>query len=268
MLQNGNVQCVRTQDKQILRSLFERIPAESLYLWADLSEPFFSQCEWFAATQDGETDAVVIVFSGLGEPSLQSVGSAEGVRELLETFVPELPARGWFKAPVEHVAVWKRWFDLSGEEECIAMVLPRDQAVAAAQGTFHRWSPSDDVSPLQRIYEDYPGNFFQPSGLEGNVYLTLMNSGEHVCVAGTHTMSRDEQLAVLGNITTAASHRGNGYATQCVSALIGELRGMGIETIGLHVIADNTAAIRCYEKLGFETTARLVQARVERVHIE
>lgn len=50
------------------------------------------------------------------------------------------------------------------------------------------------------------------------------------------------------------NQRGKGYGKQAMLALEAFARGIGLETIGLHVFAHNSAAVRLYEGLGYEVT--------------
>ncbi len=55
----------------------------------------------------------------------------------------------------------------------------------------------------------------------------------------------------MGNIATHADYRGKGYG-KIVAARVCKSLLNDIDHIGLNVKADNTSAIKCYEKLGFE----------------
>ena len=48
--------------------------------------------------------------------------------------------------------------------------------------------------------------------------------------------------------------RRKGYGTQAMRALEGKVKELGLNKISLHVFAHNSAAIRLYEKMGYEVT--------------
>jgi predicted GNAT family acetyltransferase len=66
----------------------------------------------------------------------------------------------------------------------------------------------------------------------------------------------------LGNIATHPDYRGRGYgriaAAKVCKSLLNE-----IDDIGLNVKADNTSAIRSYEKLGFKAIGSFGEFDVE-----
>jgi ribosomal protein S18 acetylase RimI-like enzyme len=101
----------------------------------------------------------------------------------------------------------------------------------------------------------YPGNFFVPRMLETGYYFGIRRGGMLASVAGVHVFSRPYKVAALGNITTRPDFRGQGLATAATVRLCQELRGAGIEHIGLNVKADNQAALECYKRIGFKQIA-------------
>jgi ribosomal protein S18 acetylase RimI-like enzyme len=79
-----------------------------------------------------------------------------------------------------------------------------------------------------------------------------------VAVAGTHLLAREEGVAAIGNVYTRHDRRGRGLGRLVTSAVLGELAG--VETIGLNVRADNDAALRLYESLGFARHCQFYEA--------
>jgi len=73
-------------------------------------------------------------------------------------------------------------------------------------------------------------------------------------IAGVHVYSEQYRVAALGNIATLPSHRRKGHGTR-VTARFCQSLSQHIDHIGLNVKADNTSAVSCYEKLGFEVAA-------------
>ena len=86
------------------------------------------------------------------------------------------------------------------------------------------------------------------------MYFGIRNDTMLLSIAGVHVYSKKYRVAALGNIATHPEHRGKGYGTAVTARLCRELLEH-VDTIGLNVGVDNTAAIKCYKKLGFEFTA-------------
>lgn len=104
---------------------------------------------------------------------------------------------------------------------------------------------------LDMYKKSYPDNYFDDRMLETGKYFGCILNGEIVCVSGVHVHSDEYKISVLGNITTHPDYRGKGLATAVTARLVKELRTDG-NTVALNVKKDNTAAIKCYQKLGFE----------------
>jgi ribosomal protein S18 acetylase RimI-like enzyme len=116
---------------------------------------------------------------------------------------------------------------------------------------------------LTRLYAD--GNatgeapdFFYPSMLTDGVFFGVYEGDALVAAAGTHLVSREEDAAAIGNIYTRRDRRGRGLGRIVTSAVVEALTG--ITTVGLNVRADNLAAIRLYESLGFVRHCRFYEA--------
>ena len=119
------------------------------------------------------------------------------------------------------------------------------------------------LSVIMSLFEQaYPGNFFEPRMLDTKRYFGIRQDGKLVSVAGVHVYSARYRVAALGNITTHPDYRGRGYG-RIASARVCKSLLSEIDYIGLNVKADNTSAIRCYEKLGFETIGSFGEFEVE-----
>ena len=62
------------------------------------------------------------------------------------------------------------------------------------------------------------------------------------------------QWKSIGNIATRPDQRNHGLGRAVSAAICRELQDR-VDSIGLNVMASNSAAIRCYESLGFEHCA-------------
>jgi len=108
----------------------------------------------------------------------------------------------------------------------------------------------DELSTLYQV--SYPGNWFDPRMLETGQYVGIRGDGDElVSVAGIHVYSPAYKIAALGNIATRLDKRGQGLGTIVSAGLCKQLLPT-VDVIGLNVRSDNTAAIRVYEKIGFE----------------
>ena len=94
--------------------------------------------------------------------------------------------------------------------------------------------------------------FFTPGMLRHGVYYGVREGGAIVAAAGTHVLAERESVAAIGNVYTRRDRRGRGLGAQVSGAVVTELLGLGIRTIVLNVAESNAAAMRVYERLGFE----------------
>jgi len=108
----------------------------------------------------------------------------------------------------------------------------------------------DELLELYRI--SYPGNWFNEKMLDTDQYYGLRTDHRLVSVAGVHVYSEKYRVAALGNITTHPGYRNQGLAKTVTTFLIDQLAHR-VDRIGLNVHSENLPAIRCYQKIGFET---------------
>jgi len=119
------------------------------------------------------------------------------------------------------------------------------------------------LSEILNLFERaYPGNFFEPRMLETKQYFGIRQLGELISIAGVHVCSIKYRVAALGNVTTHPNYRCKGFGTT-VTAKVCQSLLTETDHIGLNVKADNTSAIKCYERLGFKVIASYGEFNVE-----
>jgi ribosomal protein S18 acetylase RimI-like enzyme len=249
----------------VIRSLLKHDPIRAAYLLGDLDPAIFPRCHWFVAAHGGQPVSAVLIFAGLSTPAVLSFGAPDGVQEILATQAGALPSACWVKIPPPHEAAYRGAYEILRVEPTWIMGLQHDDfRPASGSVTVRRLGRDEPLGPVLRVYDDYPGHFFEPSQLETGLYVGAFEGERLVSIAGTHARSPEDGTAVLGNIVTAHDVRGRGYAAACTSRLIEAHRDTGCPTIALHVAGTNTAAIRCYRNLGFAFVDTVLQARCEK----
>ena len=87
-----------------------------------------------------------------------------------------------------------------------------------------------------------------PKSLSFGPYYGAFSKNSLVCLAGVHFAVNG--IAEIGNIVTHFKHRRQNLAYCCTKAVIELLRNT-CDNIFLCVLADETSAIKLYEKMGF-----------------
>ena len=111
-----------------------------------------------------------------------------------------------------------------------------------------------------RLYHQYPDHLFEPAQLDTGLYCGIKDAGELISVAGIHLLSENYDVAAIGNIVTDEAFRGKGLASRCVQHVLDALF-LKISRVALNVQEGNYPAIACYQKFGFRTTSRLIEAQ-------
>lgn len=253
---------VELRDRDAIAAFCRRRPAVHAYALGDLDDFFWPHTRWFGWKRDGALEQVVLLYGEPDPPVLLALAEepVASMGELLASIGAELPASVYAHltpgllaalaprlvpeaAPVDH-----RKLVLVDPE-----MLNRDGDGAVPLG------PEDRDEVLAFYERAYPGTWFELRMLETRRYVGIRERGKLVCVAGVHVWSPTWRVAALGNVATLPEARGRGLATTACAQLCRMLLDDGIDTIALNVRADNAAAIRSYEKLGFAQAADYVE---------
>lgn len=85
----------------------------------------------------------------------------------------------------------------------------------------------------------------------------------HIGICGLHNIFWQHRRAELGIYIGVAGYRGQGYGTEALHLLVRHaFDDLGLQRLSLRVLADNTRAVCCYEKVGF-----VVEGRLERCYL-
>ena len=226
-----------------------REPLASAYMLGDLDGPYREHCDWYGL-KDKSLSAVLLLYSGLSMPAVLAKGDPADIEALLAASYEELPRRFYAHIRIEHREPIECFYTLSDVKPMLRMGLSRvnfkTKVKSAAEVLSHR-----DTAEIMQLYQQYPDNFFEPAQLDTGLYFGKREEGKLISVAGLHVCSTRYNVAAIGNIVTHEEHRGRGFASDCVGALLVELFKR-VEHVALNVSPENHAAIACYKKFGFE----------------
>jgi ribosomal protein S18 acetylase RimI-like enzyme len=172
--------------------------------------------------------------------ALPPAPSAEDWRCALE-LVPPGTAAAIVHSGAELPAPWKA----VQKFELVQMVGERVTGADAPEAI--RLGTNDVPEMLALVEQTQPGPFLEKT-IELGDYLGMRRDGQLIAMAGERL--RLEGWTEISAVCTAPTHRGQGMASRLMGALIADIQRRG-ERVFLHVLADNTSAIRLYEELGF-----------------
>jgi GNAT superfamily N-acetyltransferase len=244
------------RDRVELEEVLRRHAALHLYELGDLDDPFFEHARFYVERDPaGVVGGVLLVYTGSDPPTLLALAADARERRALEALLPRVVSSLGGRLYV-HVSP-----SLRPVVERLGTVEPRghhrkllwlDRAAippSLAEGCV-ALGPEHTAEVLDLLSRDYPENFFHPRVLETKMAFGVRAHGELVAFAGVHVFSARYRVAALGNVVTATSLRGQGLGMRACAALCLAL-DPAADFVGLNVDADNHAAKRLYEKLGF-----------------
>ena len=226
-------------DKDQIRAILRRNPRWCVYALGDLTPRMFEKCQWF-------TPDLTMVLHDYGTSILLAHGTGS-IREALDhvTWPVHLQVQ---PDALDEVA---RYATVTGEKNMIRMAWTGGSTRVSDRVTR---LGATDVTAIEQLYADGESagespDFFYSSMVTDGVFFGIYQGKQLVAVAGTHLVARDEGAAAIGNVYVRRDRRERGLGRAVTAAVLHELAG--IETVGLNVRADNDAAIRVYESLGF-----------------
>lgn len=239
---------VTLSDRARIREALARDPELHLYELGDLDPRFWPFARFYGWEEGSELTAIALVYTASELPVLLALDrEPERLAPLLAAI--DLPAQIYAHLS-PGVSVPGYAAEPHGAHLKMAL---RDRTDAPREG--ERLGP-EHARELSAFYaRAYPENWFDVRMLETGQFFGVRAHGEIVAAAGVHVFSALERVAALGNIATALHTRGRGLAQRVTAQLCRSLCEH-VDRIGLNVRTENTAAIRCYERLGFVEIAR------------
>lgn len=259
---------VELRDRDALAAFLRRRPAVNAYALGDLDDFFWPHTRWLGWAVDGRLEELALLYDEPDPPVLLALAEEPplALGELLLAAADRLPDRVYAHLTPSLVdAVAAAFVPTSEPVVHRKLALERPQALERYDTADVELLDAADLAHVEAFYaRAYPGTWFQARMLATGRYVGVRRDGELVCVAGVHVWSPTWSVAALGNVATLPEARGEGLATAACARLCRVLLEDGIETISLNVRADNTPAIRAYEKLGFAHAADYVEVPLVR----
>ena len=243
----------RLTDKTAIRAILRSDPVWGVYALGDLAPRMFPKTQWFGpdlalVLNDFDTSILFAVGTGAVREALGHVRwpvhlqlRQDALEEVARHAIIESQCQMWrmgWNGPADHLRQGS-----SGQAAGPHM----------AGGRTVRLGPAD-VPALLKLYADGEAtgespDFFYPSMVTDGVFFGVYEGDALVAAAGTHLYAPEEHAVAIGNIYTMRDRRGRGLGGAVTSAVLDAVKDTG--TVGLNVRANNHAALRLYESLGF-----------------
>jgi ribosomal protein S18 acetylase RimI-like enzyme len=230
------------------RKLLGKDPTNNILPLGDLYSPLFENSTVFAAIENEQIMGVCAVYHAFKTPSVVLGNTTNDVKQsLLKHALEKVSGTFISTCPLEDVPIFNKCSTVISEHREQQMTADPPNAFVNKKVSVRQVEPNE-LESLNTFYLEQGAEAWVPLQVEVGPYYCVKQNGKIVSAAGVHIVT--PQIAQLGNIITDEGYRNQGFATACTTALATHLASNG-RIISLFVREDNTAAIRIYEKLGF-----------------
>ena len=246
-------------DRVLLRRFLERDRLFAAYALCDLDEREFARTRWGAAFRGEEPSSVALEYAGPAPQPLFAMGDPVGIAAILRDVVrPRVAFLACADAALPEV---ERVYRVDGGPTMVRMWVDRT-TFRPAPGATTRLLPAE-IADLNRLYDLGLTAWLPAESIARGVYYGVRLGGRLVAAAGTHVISPEARLAVVGNVLTHHDYRGRGLAKITTGAVTQELL-RSCDQVVLNVRADNPPALAAYRALGYQEHARFAERLVHR----
>ncbi len=251
---------VRTcTDRGLLRDFLERDRLYAAYALCDLDEREFGRTRWGVAFAGSDPVAVVLEYAGLAPQPVFVMGEDAGISAILRELIR--PRAAYLAARAEHLPAVSSIYRVEPGPPMVRMWVDRS-TFRPRPAEVARLLPVE-VGDLNRLYQLGFTTWLPPSAVAEGVYYGIRVGGRLVSAAGTHVISPEARLGVVGNVMTHADFRGRGYATAVTGAVTSDLLRF-CDQVVLNVRSDNPPALQAYRALGYQEHVRFEERLIHR----
>jgi RimJ/RimL family protein N-acetyltransferase len=249
-----------TQDRTLLREFLEGNRLFSAYALCDLEDREFSRTRWGAAFDGDEMVAVALEYSGMTPQPLFVMGRDDGIEAILRDVVR--PRAAYVATLTENLPAVQTQYRVDPGPPMVRMYVDRARFRPFPADT-RRLLPIE-IGELNRLYQLGFASWLPSSAIAEGVYYGIRIGGRLVAAAGTHVISPQARMAVVGNVLTHIDYRGRGYATAVTGAVTAELLRT-CDQVALNVRSDNPPALQAYRRLGYVEHVRFEERLIHRL---
>ena len=253
----------RLRDPARVRELLRPRIEYTAYALGQLEPGLSERARWYQSVGDTGTGLVLHSRGGLGEATFV-MGDPDAVSAILA--IHPGPSHTYATCQPQHLTGIKRLYRLATQQPMIRMGVVAGRFQPAAEVPVVALNGLD-IRRINSLYSTEGGpSYYIPEHIDSGVYRGIISGGRLVAVAGTHVVSRQEGVAVVGNVFTHREYRGRGFATAVTSAVTAHLLQY-CEHVVLTVDPNNRPAVSAYERLGYREVCQLVEASAARKDI-
>lgn len=247
-------------DRGEIRAFLETDRLFAAYAICDLEDKEFAKTRWGGAFEGERLVAIALEYSGLTPQPLFAMGRADGIEAILRDIVR--PRAAYVAISPDAVAAVGSLYRLDPGPQMVRMWVDRSR-FRPYPADVRRLLPSD-IGELNRLYQLGFASWLPSSSISDGVYFGVRVGGRLVAAAGTHVISREARLAVVGNVLTHVDYRGRGFATAVTGAVTAELLRASDQVV-LNVRSDNPPALQAYRRLGYTEHVRFEERLAHRL---
>ena len=233
-------------DRAELRIFLEADRLLAAYAICDLEDKEFARTRWGGAFEGDRLIALALEYSGMTPQPLFVMGRSDGIEAILRDTVR--PRAAYIAALPEALPSVEAVYRLEPGPQMVRMWVDRGR-FRPHPADVRQLLPSE-IGELNRLYQLGFGSWLPSSSIADGVYYGIRAGGRLVAAAGTHVISHQARLAVVGNVLTHVDYRGRGFATAVTGAVTAELLRSCDEVV-LNVRSDNPPALQAYRRLGY-----------------
>ena len=247
-------------DRTELRRFLDVDRLFAAYAICDLEEKEFAKTRWGGAYDGERLVALGLEYTGLTPQPLFVMGRPEGIEAILRDIVR--PRSAYVAVLPEALPAVESVYRLDAGPQMVRMWVDRAR-FRPFPADVRRLLPSN-IGELNRLYQLGFASWLPSSAISDGVYFGVHAGGRLVAAAGTHVISRQARIAVVGNVLTHLDHRGRGHATAVTGAVTAELLRT-CDQVVLNVRSDNPPALQAYRRLGYVEHVRFEERLAHRL---